>query len=63
MDKLDRWTEDGRASVKTELAELDDAFKEAKKAVRLAPQARISSRFAPTNVQRCSARWWMQKCG
>jgi hypothetical protein len=37
MDKLDRWTEDRRATLKGELAELDDALKEAKKAARLAP--------------------------
>jgi hypothetical protein len=37
MDKLDRWAEDRRASLKAELAELDDALKEAKKAARLAP--------------------------
>jgi superfamily II DNA or RNA helicase len=37
MDKLDRWAEDRRDSLKTELAELDEALKEAKKAARLAP--------------------------
>jgi len=37
MDKLDRWAEDRRNSLKTELAELDEALKEAKKAARLAP--------------------------
>jgi hypothetical protein len=37
MDKLDRWAEDRRASLKGELAELDDALKEAKKAAHLAP--------------------------
>ncbi|MGH2375620.1 MAG: SNF2-related protein [bacterium] len=37
MDKLDRWAEDRRASLKAELAELDEALKEAKKAARLAP--------------------------
>jgi hypothetical protein len=37
MDKLDRWAEDRRASLKAELEELDDALKEAKKAARLAP--------------------------
>ena len=37
MDKLDRWAEDRRVSLKAELAELDDALKEAKKAARLAP--------------------------
>jgi ERCC4-related helicase len=37
MDKLDRWAEDRRASLKTELAELDEALKEAKKAARFAP--------------------------
>ena len=37
MDKLDRWAEDRRASLQTELAELDEALKEAKKAARLAP--------------------------
>jgi len=37
MDKLDRWAEDRRASLKAELAELDEALKEAKKAARFAP--------------------------
>ena len=37
MEKLDRWAEDRRASLKTELAELDEALKEAKKAARFAP--------------------------
>jgi superfamily II DNA or RNA helicase len=37
MDKLDRWAEDRRNSLKAELAELDEALKEAKKSARLAP--------------------------
>jgi hypothetical protein len=37
MDKLDRWAEDRRASLKSELADLDDRLKEARKAARLAP--------------------------
>lgn len=37
MDKLDKWAEDRRASLKAELAEVDDALKEAKKTARLAP--------------------------
>jgi ERCC4-related helicase len=37
MDKLDRWAEDRRASLKAELDELDVALKEAKRAARLAP--------------------------
>jgi predicted nucleic acid-binding Zn-ribbon protein len=37
MDKLDRWAEDKRASLRAELAELDDVLKDAKKAARLAP--------------------------
>ena len=37
MDKLDKWAEDRRASLKAELAELDDALKDAKKGARLAP--------------------------
>jgi ERCC4-related helicase len=37
MDKLDRWAEDRRASLKAELNDLDDKLKEAKKAARLAP--------------------------
>ena len=37
IEKLDRWAEDRRTSLKAELDELDDAFKEAKKAARLAP--------------------------
>ena len=37
MDKLDRWAEDCRNSLKTELSEFDEALKEAKKAARLAP--------------------------
>lgn len=37
MEKLDRWAEDRRASLKAQLTELDDALKSAKKAARLAP--------------------------
>ena len=37
MDKLDRWAEDRRASLKDALGELDEALKAAKKAARLAP--------------------------
>jgi hypothetical protein len=37
MDKLDRWAEDRRASLRTELTELDEALKAAKKVARLAP--------------------------
>ncbi|MGH8533094.1 MAG: SNF2-related protein [Gammaproteobacteria bacterium] len=37
MDKLDHWAEDRRASLKAELAELDGAQKEAKKAARRSP--------------------------
>lgn len=37
MDKLDKWADDRRSSLKAELAELDDMLKEAKKAARLAP--------------------------
>lgn len=37
IDKLDRWADDRRASLKAELDELDEALKEAKKAARNAP--------------------------
>jgi superfamily II DNA or RNA helicase len=37
IEKLDRWAEDRRTSLKADLDELDQAFKEAKKAARLAP--------------------------
>jgi ERCC4-related helicase len=37
MEKLDRWAEDRRASLKSTLTELDEALKEAKKAARCAP--------------------------
>lgn len=37
MEKLDRWAEDRRTSLKVTLNELDDALKTAKKAARLAP--------------------------
>jgi superfamily II DNA/RNA helicase len=37
IEKLDRWAEDRRNSLKAELAELDDTLKEARKAARLAP--------------------------
>lgn len=37
MDKLDRWTEDRRATLKTELSDLDDRVKEMKKSARFAP--------------------------
>jgi hypothetical protein len=36
MDKLDRWAEDRRASLKAELEELDEALKEAKRGARQA---------------------------
>lgn len=37
IDKLDRWAEDRRVSLKAELAVLDESLKHAKKAARLAP--------------------------
>ena len=37
MDKLDRWAEDRRVSLKAELDELDETIKETKKAARMAP--------------------------
>lgn len=37
MDKLDRWAEDRRASLKNELDEFDSAIREARRASRLAP--------------------------
>ena len=37
MDKLDRWAEDRRDSLKAELADMDEALKEAKKLARFAP--------------------------
>jgi superfamily II DNA or RNA helicase len=37
MEKLDHWAEDRRASLKTELAELDEALKDSKRAARTAP--------------------------
>lgn len=37
MDKLDHWAEDRRTALKSELTELDDVLKDAKKAARQAP--------------------------
>jgi len=37
MDKFDRWAEDRRDSLKAELADMDEALKEAKKLARFAP--------------------------
>ena len=37
MDKLDRWAEDRRSSLKAELETADEALKAAKKAARTAP--------------------------
>jgi hypothetical protein len=37
MDKLDRWAEDRRTSLKADLTELEEALKGARKAARLAP--------------------------
>jgi hypothetical protein len=37
MDKLDRWAEDRRSSLRSTLEELDQSLKAAKKAARLAP--------------------------
>jgi hypothetical protein len=37
MEKLDRWADDRRASLKATLGDLDEALKAAKKAARFAP--------------------------
>jgi len=37
MEKLDRWADDRRSTLKAELDELDQQIKDAKKAARLAP--------------------------
>jgi hypothetical protein len=37
MDKLDRWAEDRRDSLKAELADMDETLREAKKQARFAP--------------------------
>lgn len=37
MEKLDRWAEDQRVALKTDLEELDDTLKQAKRAARQAP--------------------------
>jgi hypothetical protein len=37
MEKLDRWAEDRRTSLKADLDELDESIKDAKKSARLAP--------------------------
>ena len=37
MDKLDRWAEDRRSSLKAELDEMDQQIKETRKAARMAP--------------------------
>ena len=37
MDKLDRWADDRRAALKTELEELDQEIKETKRSARMAP--------------------------
>jgi hypothetical protein len=37
MEKLDRWAEDRRNTLKADLAELDEGLKESRKAARLAP--------------------------
>jgi hypothetical protein len=37
MEKLDRWAEDRRASLKAELDELDEAFKIGRKTARMSP--------------------------
>ncbi len=37
MDKMDHWAEDRRATLKAELAEVDEALKQMKKLARLAP--------------------------
>jgi F0F1-type ATP synthase membrane subunit b/b' len=37
IDKLDHWADDRRASLKTELEDLDEAIKETRKSARLAP--------------------------
>lgn len=37
IDKLDKWAEDRRASIRAELEDLDDRLREARKVARLAP--------------------------
>ncbi|HEX5444290.1 MAG TPA: helicase-related protein, partial [Pirellulales bacterium] len=40
MDKLDRWAEDRRTALRSDLAALDESIKDTKKAARLAPNLR-----------------------
>ena len=58
IEKLDRWAEDRRTSLKAALADLDEAVKEAKKAARLAPtlpeklERQRSARALETNARK-----------
>lgn len=60
MDKLDRWAEDRRASLRADLTELDEAIKDAKKAARLAatlPEKLERQRAARTLETRREEAW------
>ncbi len=60
MEKLDHWAEDRRASLRTELSEIDESLKEAKKAARTAgslPEKLEKQRLARTLETKRDEAW------
>jgi len=60
MDKLDRWAEDRRDSLKAELADMDEALKEAKKQARFAPTLpeKLERQFAARRFEEKREEAW-----
>lgn len=62
IDKLDRWADDRRSSLRTELEETDEALKAAKKDVRLAPTLpiKLERQRAVRNLESKRDEVWRQ---
>ncbi len=60
IDKLDRWADDRRASLKAELDELDEALKDAKKGARNAPNLpeKLERQRAVRNLEEKRDKAW-----
>jgi len=61
MDKLDRWAEDKRKSLKVKLKELDERIKELKKKARLAPNLpkKLEIRKKVRNLELKRDKYWV----
>jgi len=61
MDKLDRWAEDKRKSLKVKLKELDERIKELKKKARLAPNLpkKLEIRKKVRNLEVKRDKYWV----